>query len=309
MAPPFGHAYNVILVILTVDRQVKPMVLLDGPMGTELSRRGVETPGPGWSAHAIETSPDVVASIHREYALAGATVHTANTFRTHRRALGSEWGRWARRAVALVRASVPGGCRVAGSMGPVRDCYRPDLSPGAGSREEHRELAELLAGEGVDLLICETFASPVEAVVAVEEAVRTGVPAWVSMTAGPDANLITPAAMRDAARACANAGAAAVLVNCTPATKTLAYVERLEGLGIPFGAYANAGRPEDGVGWNADASAGARAYLELARHWVDAGATILGGCCGTRAEHIAELARIWADGSADYRTSFTKTRP
>jgi S-methylmethionine-dependent homocysteine/selenocysteine methylase len=289
---------TIILLTLTVDRQVKSMVLLDGPMGTELSRRGVATPGPGWSAHAVGTSPDVVASIHREYALAGATVHTANTFRTRRRALGSEWERWARRAVALARASVPSGHRVAGSMGPVEDCYRPDLSPGARSRTEHRELARVLADEGVDLLICETFASPEEAVVAVEEALRTGVSAWVSLTAGPDANLMTPARMREAARACAQAGAAAVLVNCTPARQTFAFVERLEGLGLPFGAYANAGRPEDGVGWSADASASARAYLELARRWVDAGATILGGCCGTRAEHIAELAGICRDSSS-----------
>jgi S-methylmethionine-dependent homocysteine/selenocysteine methylase len=289
---------TIILVILTVDCQFKSLLLLDGPMGTELSRRGVATPGPGWSAHALETSPDVVASIHRDYALAGATVHTANTFRTRRRALGANWERWARRAVALARASVPGGRLVAGSIGPVEDCYRPDLSPGAGSRVEHRELAKVLADEGVDLLICETFATPEEATVAVEEAVRTGVTAWVSLTAGPDATLMTPAGMRDAARICASAGAAAVLVNCTPATQTLAYVEKLEGLGIPFGAYANAGRPEDDIGWNTDPSAGARAYQKLARRWVDAGATILGGCCGTRAGHIAELARIRRDSSS-----------
>jgi S-methylmethionine-dependent homocysteine/selenocysteine methylase len=174
----------------------------------------------------------------------------------------------------------------------VEDCYRPDLSPGAASRAEHRELAQLLANEGVDLLICETFASPAEAVVAVEEAVRTGVSTWVSLSAGPDANLMTPARMRDVARACTGAGAAAVLVNCTPAIQTLAYVEMLAGLGVPFGAYANAGQPEDGIGWNADASAGARTYRELARRWIDVGATLMGGCCGTRPEHIAQLAAI-----------------
>jgi S-methylmethionine-dependent homocysteine/selenocysteine methylase len=274
------------------DRQVASLVFLDGPMGTELSRRGVPTEGPAWSAGALATSTDIVASIHRAYALAGATVHTANTFRTRRRTLGSAWERSARHAVAIARENVPPGHRVAGSIAPVEDCYRPDRSPGARARSEHRELAEVLADAGVDLLICETFASEDEAVVAVEEAVRTGVRTWVALTAGPDAGLMTPTGMRDAARNCAAAGAEAVLVNCTPATETLPYIERLADVGIPFGAYANAGRAEDGIGWNADVVSGSRAYAQLASRWVDAGATVLGGCCGTRPEHIAELVRI-----------------
>jgi S-methylmethionine-dependent homocysteine/selenocysteine methylase len=286
---------------MRADRQVASLVFLDGPMGTELSRRGVPTEGPAWSAGAIASSADVIASIHRAYALAGATVHTANTFRTRRRTLGSAWERDARRAVALARENVPRGQRVAGSMAPVEDCYRPDRSPGAGARSEHRELAVVLADSGVDLLLCETFASEAEAVVAVEEAARTGVRTWVALTAGPEAELMTPARMRDAARKCAAAGAEAILVNCTPATKTLAYVERLADVGIPFGAYANAGRAEEGIGWDAEVVAGSRAYAEVARTWFDAGANIVGGCCGTRPEHIAELTA--------YFTSFTKMRP
>jgi S-methylmethionine-dependent homocysteine/selenocysteine methylase len=265
------------------------VIVLDGPMGTELAARGVSTHGRAWSASALDRAPEVVAQIHRDYAAAGATVHTANTFRTQRRAVGVRWEELARRGVDIARASVPDGHRVAGSMAPLEDCYRPDLSPGTSGRAEHAALAAVLADAGVDVLLCETFASPVEGVVAVEEAARTGVETWVALTGGPDANLLDPAAMRDAARACVQAGAAAVLVNCTPATRTLAYVDALSKVCARFGAYANAGHPGEGIGWNARAG-GAERYATLARSWVEAGATILGGCCGTGPAHIAGLA-------------------
>jgi S-methylmethionine-dependent homocysteine/selenocysteine methylase len=242
-----------------------------------------------WSSHALEVAPDQVVAVHRDYAAAGAEVHTADTFRTTRRAAGPRWEELARRAVRIARESVQLDARVAGSIAPLEDCYRPDLSPGAESRDEHRALARVLTDAGVDLLLCETFPHAGEAAVAVEEAARTGVETWAALTAGPDASLMTPQAMRDAARACVEAGARAVLVNCVPATRTLAYVEHLAGLGVPFGAYANAGSAREQIGWGADTAGGAAAYEALARRWIDAGATIIGGCCGTGPAHIARL--------------------
>jgi S-methylmethionine-dependent homocysteine/selenocysteine methylase len=263
--------------------------ILDGPMGTELAARGVPTPAPRWSAEALDSAPEVVAAIHRAYAAAGATVHTSNTFRTRRRQIPDRWEELARRAVGIARAAVPVGHRVAGSIAPIEDCYRPDLSP-ADPRPEHRELAQALADAGVDLLLCETFPHVGEALVAVEEAVRTGLPTWVAFTAGPDATLLTPTAMVEGAREAVRRGASAVLVNCTPATATLRYVERLAGLGVPFGAYANAGSTADGIGWNSAGAESALAYARLAATWEAAGATLIGSCCGTGPAHVRALA-------------------
>jgi S-methylmethionine-dependent homocysteine/selenocysteine methylase len=262
------------------------ITLLDGPLGTELAARGVPTPGPGWSAFALDHAPEVVAAIHRDYAQAGAIVHTANTFRTKRRQLGGRWEELARRAINLARGAVPAGQRVAGSIAPLEDCYRPDLSP-PNPRPEHRELARVLASAGVDLLICETFAHVGEALVAVEEAVATGVETWASFTAGPDGALLTPVEVEAAAVEAARCGARAVLVNCTAATRLLPYVERLASAGVPFGAYANAGAPEERLGWT-DAPDTER-YAQIAATWVRAGATLLGGCCGTGPAHIRAL--------------------
>lgn len=275
---------------------MEPLTLIDGPLGTELLARGVDTPLPGWSAHALEAAPDAVRAIHADYARAGATVHTTDTFRTRARVFPDRWRAMVRAACALCRAGAEEGAagpvRVAGSLAPLEDCYRPDLSP-ADPRPEHRALARALDEEGCDLLLCETFPHAGEALVAVEEAVRTGRETWVALTAGPDANLMTPAEMGAAARACVDAGAAAVLVNCVPARETLRYVRALAGLGVPFGAYANAGAPDERVGWSSAPGAPAR-YADFAETWVEAGATLVGACCGTGPAHVAELARRFA---------------
>ncbi len=278
-------------------------VILDGAVGTELWGRGVSTSGALWSGNAVMDAPDVLAAIHRDYADAGATVHTAATFRTKRRSAGDRWEELTRRAVAIAREAVRSERRrqrIAGSIAPLEDCYRPDRAPTdrALLLREHGELARALADAGVDLLLAETFASPGEALVATEACVATGVETWVALTAGPDADLLTPDALADAAERCAAAGARAVLVNCVPATKTLPYVEALarRALGVPLGAYANAGAREERIGWvdsrdDKELRDGAERYAALARTWLAAGATIVGGCCGTGPAHVAALAR------------------
>ncbi|MCK6592162.1 MAG: homocysteine S-methyltransferase family protein [Polyangiaceae bacterium] len=268
-------------------------------MGTELDARGVPTPAPLWSAEALVHAPDVVASIHRDYAAAGATVHTANTFRTKRRQAGDRWEELCRLAVSIARGAVPPGHRVAGSVAPLNDCYRPDLSPkpSENARPEHRELCRALAAAGVDLILCETFPHVGEALVAVEEAVQTGLSTWVSFTAGPEADLLSPAEVLTGARESVSRGASAVLVNCVPAARTLEYVRLLGDIGVPFGAYANAGSPADKIGWGASGPDSIQLYLDFAQSWVDAGASIVGGCCGTGPAHIKALAMHFCEGN------------
>ncbi|MCB9763414.1 MAG: homocysteine S-methyltransferase family protein [Alphaproteobacteria bacterium] len=269
-----------------------PVTILDGPLGTELLARGVPTPIPLWSAWALLHQPEVVSAIHRDYAAAGATVHTANTFRTKRRQLGDGWAALAARAVTLARAAVPAGHRIAGSVAPLEDCYHPEASPPAPG-PEHAELARCLADAGVDLLLCETFPHVGEGLAAVDACVATGVETWASFTAGPHADLLSPEALADACAEAARRGAAAVLVNCVPAARTLDFVapiaDAVGPLGVPFGAYANAGSVDEGMGWAPAPQAPAR-YLAHAERWVAAGATLIGSCCGTGPAHIRALA-------------------
>jgi S-methylmethionine-dependent homocysteine/selenocysteine methylase len=263
------------------------LTLLDGPMGTELIARGHPCPAPEWSAWALLHAPQAVSEIHREYAKAGAQVHTTNTFRTRPDALGAQWEDCARRAVRLARAAAGPGQRVAGSIAPLADCYQPQDSPdNPGPR--HAALARVLADAGVDLMLCETFPHIGECLAALDAAMSTGVETWISLTAGPDADLLTPKEIFRGAAAAVERGASAVLVNCIPATRTSAFLAPLASLGVPFGAYANAGHTDDGIGWHPDPD-GPNRYAEYAQEWVDLGATIIGSCCGTGPDHIRAL--------------------
>ncbi|OYP37916.1 hypothetical protein CGZ80_04065 [Rhodopirellula sp. MGV] len=278
------------------------ITILDGPLGTQLAKRGVATPPPLWSAAAITSAPEAIVAIHRDYADAGATIHTAATFRTkrrdveRRRELGLSWQDLTRLAIELARKAVPAQHRIAGSLSPLADCYRPDLSPIASLppslvAEEHREMAECLADGGCDFILCETFPHTGEAIVALEAALTTGLPVWLALTAGPDADLMTPDQMADTAIVAEQCGADAVLVNCTPASETDRFVQALASakLSIPLGVYANAGTADEGIGWETTGQAAAERYWKFAKRWLDAGAVLLGGCCGTGPEHIHML--------------------
>ena len=250
---------------------------LDGPLGSRLQAAGHDVSPPAWSARVLRAAPEAISAIHREYAAAGCEVHRANTFRCTFRACGDDWETLAHRAIDLARAEAKPGQRVAGSVGPLEDCYRPDLAPQL-TRQEHFEQVRAFAGD-VDLLFCETFPSLVEAREAVEACVATGKETWVSFTAGPDGKLLSPKRVAAGARDCVAVGAKAVLVNCIAAELTLPYVEALAEAGVPFGTYANAAT------WEGSACTPER-YGELSRQWRAAGATIIGGCCGTTVEHL-----------------------
>jgi len=164
----------------------KPLVL-DGAMGTELARRGVDTSQEEWSAAALETAPDVVRQVHIDYIRAGADIITTNTFRTHARSLQSSARarEWTHKAVRLAQEAVgERSVYIAGSVAPLEDCYSPHLTPPVSyCLREHRELIHNL--EGVDLLLIETMNTVHEAAAAAQNAHAAGIPFVVSLVKRP----------------------------------------------------------------------------------------------------------------------------
>ena len=261
------------------------ITILDGPLGTELIDRGHCCPAPAWSASVLKEAPEALAALHAEYAAAGATHHTANTFRTQPHILGDDWTRWAERAVSIARESVGPGHTVLGSIAPVADCYRPDLSP-PDAKDAHMALAQVLAKAGVDIVLAETFPHPEEGLDAAHAGLQTGLPTWLSLTAGPLADLMSPAVMQHTAERAGDLGVSAILVNCVAATQIRPFLDAISDVGLPFGVYANAGHVDEGLGWG---MGDPEHYADLAEEWVGMGATLIGGCCGTGPAHIRAL--------------------
>jgi S-methylmethionine-dependent homocysteine/selenocysteine methylase len=260
-------------------------LLLDSAMGSELDRRGVDVRLPLWSARALVDDPGTVLAIHRENVAAGADILTANTFRTQRRTVGDRAGELTRSAVALARRSAsesPRAVFVAGSIAPLADCYRPDLVPGAAALErEHGEHAGNLAEAGVDLLLVETMNSVRELLAAETAALGTGLPVVVSVVTDGRGRLLSGEPLETAVGAARDLGASAAGVNCVDPAGISREVARLAsgGTGIPIVAYGNVlSSAED-----------AAAYANAAAGWIAAGATIVGGCCGTTPAHTRAL--------------------
>src|SRR5262245_598249 len=224
------------------------LVLLSGACGTEILRRGVPTPLPLWSAHALIEAPDVVRAIHRDHARAGSDVVTANTFRADRRTLGKAGLRdrtrdLVRLAVRLAREGAAEGAPgrevlVAGSVAPLEDCYRPDLvPPEATLRAEHGARVGDLVAAGADLALVETMNATREAVAALGACRAAGLPAAVSFVLREPTRLVSGDALDDAVRAVVALDPLAVMVNCCApdvATAALAVV-REAAPGVPCG--------------------------------------------------------------------------
>ncbi len=277
-------------------------ILLDGAVGTELDRRGVPTTLPLWSAVGLLDAPEVVRQIHRDYAVAGADVLVTNTFRATSRTLAKTNRTTANvvainnLAVELARQAAITARRavlVAGSIAPLEDCYSPWLSPPFEvALAEHREQARLLAGAGADFLMVETMPLATEAEAAVIAAHETGLEVTVGFVLGNDGRLLSGESLAEAVARVAHHDVKAVFVNCAPPPViTRALRELRELTNLPLGGYANLGMAESTVGWSADESVGGEDYADAAMEWLDLGARIIGGCCGTRPEHIAALRR------------------
>lgn len=265
------------------------MIVLDGATGTELARRGVTGAFDGEKL-ADPAVQEIVLCIHRDYVAAGAQVVTANTFRTNPRKAGPRWREHTRKAIALARQS---GALVAGSIAPVEDCYLPGLRPPVEvALAEHRLFAEELASAGCDLLLVETVNSADEGLAAVEAAVATGRPVWVSAMAMPDGKLKSGDDLAAFFRAARDLGASAALLNCVPCEGVDLGLDAAAQSGLPFGAYAHMGEVDPDAGWPATPVLSPEAYAARAKRWIDRGATIAGGCCGTTSAHIEALARI-----------------
>jgi len=277
------------------------VIVLDGATGTELQRRGFVTTAL-WTADAATLAPDLLRQIHLDYLLAGADIVTANTFRTQPytfRAAGreSEVADLTMRTVALAReaCTLAGRGRVAGSMAPLEDCYRPErVPPSEVLRSEHALHARNLAAAGVDLLLVETMNTAREAHAAAEAALATELPVWVSLILDPRTSDVLSGEDLEVAMAHLRAlevegrRVSGFAINCTPPGVVLEALQRItrDDDPRPLGAYANASRPDATGAWAQDPDAAVEQFGEWARACRAAGAGLVGGCCGTTPDHI-----------------------
>jgi len=278
------------------DAITERVLLADGAIGTEFYRRGVFI---NRCYDELNISqPDLVHTVHEEYVAAGADILTTNTYGAQRLrlakfGLAEQLEAIVRGGVRAARAAAQDHHFVAGSMGPLPHQVRPSgpLTVQE-ARDNYREQAELLLSEGVDLILLETFRQlPMlnEAVAAVRE-VSGDIPLIASVAFKPVRTYFAGPSPADVASWARDQAIDMLGTNCVngPAS-LLELVERLAtSTNLPLVAMPNAGQPEM-VDGRTIYLATPEYMAEYARRFVQAGARVVGGCCGTTPAMIKEM--------------------
>ena len=267
-------------------------LLLDGATGSNLMKAGMPK---GVCAETwILDHPQAILDLQRAYVAAGSQVLLAPTFTAGRiylsqHGLEGELKALNRRLVALSREAAQGKAWVAGDMTTMG---RADV-PYETMLEYYEEQARALAEAGVDLILCETLMGHDEAMAALEgcRMAAAELPVCCSFSVTADGMLYFGGSVYEAAPQVAEFGADAVGINCSVGPDQLESVVRAlqESLTVPVIAKPNAGMPEIDDQGNAHYSMHA---ADFGRHMAAlhrAGASILGGCCGTEPPYIAAL--------------------
>lgn len=278
---------------------MKKTILLDGAMGTQLAEAGLQMGG-----ETTITHPDTVLSIHKQYADCGVDMIITNTLtmnrfnvESHNIAVDVKEVNLA--GARLARAAVREGQYVLGDMGSTGKMLRPygDLSPDD-AYAAFKEQAAILAEGGVDGIIIETMFDLAEALCCLQACKdAVDLPVIVSMsfnTAQRGGRTIMGNSAQDCAKALSEAGACVVGANCgnlDPFQMAEIITTMRKVTSLPLLAQPNAGIPrfmDNKTVFDMSPSD----FAEGVYRCIEAGAQLVGGCCGTSPAHIRAVSEL-----------------
>lgn len=275
------------------------VLIADGAMGTLLQQNGLP-PGGCPEVWNLER-PDVVRRIHEAYIDAGARLIETNTFGATRLKMdaydiGDRVAEHTKAGVEIALAAAAGRAAVAVSIGPLGHLVEPlgEISFDR-AQELFAEQTRAAAAAGATLAIIETMLDLQETRAAIFACREAGLDTIVQLTFNQDGRAFTGTEPEAAVVVLEALGAGVVGANCSLGPEGLrAVVERMAKVAsVPISVQANAGLPrlEDG---RTVFPMGSTEYAGWGPRLADAGASIIGGCCGTSPEHIRILSRALA---------------
>src|ERR1700687_1207988 len=277
-------------------------ILFDGGMGTQLYAQGV--PYERCFDELNLRQGDLVQAVHRAYIAAGAEVIETNTFAANRVRLAA-YGLAGRvrdinfRGVKIAREAREISGEPVFLAGSVSSIGQPLAPVGTITPEEARaifiEQIEALLEAGVDLLVLETFSSPIELREAVlaAKSVSADLPIIAQVSVDEDGNTLAGATPREVVQALAALRVDALGVNCGVGPQAaLDAIQQMRPLTrTPLSAMPNAGNPTTQGGRQIYVST-PEYFADYARRFAEAGVAIIGGCCGTTPAHIAAMRSV-----------------
>lgn len=280
-------------------RAADHVLLLDGATGSNLRKAGMPV---GISSEEwVLKNPEVLKELQRAYVEAGSEIVYAPTFGANRISLMNfglekQVTEMNRRLLAISKEAVGACALVAGDLTTTGKLLEPrgDLSYET-LYQIYQEQIKALADAGADLLVAETMLSVDETVAALDAAQSVcDLPVMCTLSLEADGTALYGGNAVEAVMTLQEMGAAAVGLNCSVGPDQLeAVVANMKKVAqVPIIAKPNAGMPVINEKGEASYSMNVQDFARYTRKLVEAGAGIVGGCCGTTPEYIRELARV-----------------
>ncbi|MCK5572449.1 MAG: bifunctional homocysteine S-methyltransferase/methylenetetrahydrofolate reductase, partial [Bacteroidetes bacterium] len=280
------------------DRLLKEVIIFDGGLGTYLYEKGIYINTCFDELNL--TNPDLVCQLHEDYVNAGADIietntYGANHFKLAPHGLESKTYEINLKGAQLAKQAAADKALVAGSVGPLGVEIEP-LGRLAydEARDVFREQIRGLLDGGVDLIILETFGLPAELIQAIRAAreLNQDIPLIAQITINEEGKLLRGASLQVFVDAVREHAVDVIGMNCSVGPKAmLDALEELKTLTqLPISIQPNAGLPQRIGGRNIYMTS-PEYMAEYAKRFIQTGAAIVGGCCGTNPEHIKAIRR------------------
>ena len=278
------------------------IVLLDGATGSNLMAAGM--PKGVCTEEWVLAHKDVIQNLQRAYIEAGSNIIYAPTFGGNRvsltmHGLQDRMEEINRTLVSYLREVADAADHKVYVAADITTSGKMMAPAGEmtyeAAFEMYQEQIGILKDSGVDLIVAETMINIEETLAAVDAASTVcELPIMCTMTVDADGSIFSGGNAIEAAVSLEAAGADAVGVNCSVGPDQLVSVIRniKENVSIPVIAKPNAGMPFIDDNGNAIYSMNAPDFARHVKALIDAGAGIVGGCCGTTPEYIREVAKM-----------------
>ena len=288
-----------------MNKDLKKPLIMDGAMGTELMRRGIELPLPLWSSMSNIDQFDQVMNIHKDYIEAGSDILTTNTFRTTPRTfikagysqneseIISE--QCCNMAIEAAKHAVKKeNTLVAGSVAPLEDCYEPLHFPGKEiAKKEFQLIIDRIIRKGVDILLFETMGNYEEIESVLQVSNHVDIQRWLSIVLKNKNSILDGTELQKVVELANKNKIDMVLINCTPVNIILEALDIFLGYREgEWGVYPNAGENMPTKDGEFVSKLDDESFCKAIQDYITLGASVVGSCCGSTPNTVRKISNM-----------------